>query len=83
MKKSLWLLAVIAAVAVGSLSASAQCSSCGKDKKATAQAASCAKCGELKTSDKCCKPDAVKCAKCGLNAGSSGCKAKCCAEEKK
>jgi hypothetical protein len=39
--------------------------------------ATCPKCGELKGSDKCCKPDAVKCEKCGLNKGSRGCKAKC------
>jgi len=77
MKKSLWLLAVIAAVAVGSLSTYAQCCpGCSKDKKA-AQTATCQKCGELKGSDKCCKPDATKCAKCGLDAGSPGCKAKC------
>jgi hypothetical protein len=77
MKKSLWLLAVIAAVAVGSVSAYAD-ACCGKSKKGDAtQAATCAKCGEIKGADKCCKPDAVKCAKCGLDAGSPGCKAKC------
>ena len=78
MKKSIWLLAVIAAVAVGSISVYADgCPSCGKYKKTADQAATCAKCGELKGSAKCCKADAVKCDKCGLDKGSPGCKAKC------
>jgi hypothetical protein len=80
MKKSMWLLAVIAAVVVGSISVNAAegcCPSCGKGKKDAAQTATCAKCGELKGSDKCCKADAVKCDKCGLDKGSPGCKAKC------
>ena len=77
MKKSLWLLTVLAAVAVGSISAYA---GDGKDEKGAAvQAATCPKCGELKGGDKCCKPDMVKCDKCGLDKGSPGCKAKCCA----
>jgi hypothetical protein len=33
----------------------------------------CHKCGEIKGSDKCCKPGAEKCAKCGLDKGSPGC----------
>jgi len=78
MKKSLCLLAVIAAVSMGSVGVYAQCCpGCSKDKKAKAEAATCAKCGELKGSDKCCKPDTAKCPKCGLDAGSPGCKAKC------
>jgi len=42
-------------------------------KEATKDVAWCGKCGEIKGSDKCCKPGAKKCAKCGLNKGSAGC----------
>ena len=37
------------------------------------EAALCPKCGQIKGSAVCCKPDAVKCAKCGMAKGSSGC----------
>ena len=33
----------------------------------------CAKCGQLKGSDKCCQPDAEKCPVCGLAKGSPAC----------
>lgn len=33
----------------------------------------CAKCGQVKGSDKCCKPGTEKCDKCGLDKGSPGC----------
>jgi len=33
----------------------------------------CAKCGQIKGSDLCCKPGAVKCDKCGKDKGSPGC----------
>ena len=33
----------------------------------------CAKCGQIKGSDVCCKEGAVKCDKCGLDKGSPGC----------
>jgi len=33
----------------------------------------CTYCGEVKGSDKCCKPGAMKCEKCGLNMKSPGC----------
>ena len=33
----------------------------------------CAMCGEVKGSEKCCKPDAVKCDMCGLAKGSPAC----------
>lgn len=33
----------------------------------------CFKCGQVKGSDKCCKPGAEKCSKCGLHKGSPGC----------
>jgi len=33
----------------------------------------CVKCGQVKGSESCCKPDAVKCDKCGLAKGSPGC----------
>ena len=33
----------------------------------------CCKCGQVKGSDKCCKPGTQKCAKCGLDKGSPGC----------
>ncbi len=33
----------------------------------------CPKCGEIKGTAKCCKPDAKKCPECGLNKGSIGC----------
>jgi hypothetical protein len=33
----------------------------------------CAKCGQVKGSDVCCKADAVKCTKCGKDKGSPGC----------
>jgi len=82
MKKSFWLLAVIAAVAVGSIGAYADGCPCAKKQDAAAQSAICPKCGELTGSDKCCKPAAEKCAKCGLDKGSPGCKAKCCPDAK-
>lgn len=33
----------------------------------------CAKCGEVKGVEKCCKADAAKCSECGLNKGAPGC----------
>lgn len=36
-------------------------------------AALCPKCGQIKGSAACCKPDAVKCTKCGMAKGSPGC----------
>ena len=33
----------------------------------------CAKCGQFKGTDECCKPDVEKCAKCGLAKGAPGC----------
>ncbi len=48
---------------------------CGKD-ETTASAADvklCAKCGQIKGSDVCCKEGAEKCDKCGLAKGSPGC----------
>ena len=39
---------------------------------AAVAAATCAMCGEVKGSEKCCKP-ADKCGKCGLHKGSPGC----------
>ena len=33
----------------------------------------CVKCGQIKGSDLCCKPDQAKCASCGLVKGSPGC----------
>ncbi len=33
----------------------------------------CVKCGQIKGSELCCKPDQVKCPKCGLVKGSPGC----------
>lgn len=36
-------------------------------------AALCPKCGQIKGSAACCKPDAVTCAKCGMTKGSPGC----------
>jgi hypothetical protein len=49
--------------------------------KAAEKAVLCKKCGEVKGSEKCCKPDTEKCSVCGLNKGSPGCKA-ACAEKK-
>lgn len=33
----------------------------------------CIKCGQIKSSELCCKPDQIKCPKCGLTKGSPGC----------
>ncbi|MBW8016450.1 MAG: hypothetical protein FVQ82_09700 [Planctomycetes bacterium] len=33
----------------------------------------CVKCGQIKGSDLCCKPDQAKCGSCGLTKGSPGC----------
>ena len=33
----------------------------------------CGKCGQVKGSEKCCKPGAEKCPMCGLDKGSPGC----------
>ena len=91
--KSMWMAVVLAAGAlsfVGAATVNAACGSCGAHKaegkgKGCAKVELCGKCGEAKGGDKCCKDGAAKCEKCGLNAGSPGCKAKCCAkpEEKK
>ena len=81
------VLAVGALSFVGAATVNAACGACGAHKAEgkDAKVELCAKCGEVKGSDKCCKEGVAKCPKCGLNAGSPGCKAKCCAkpEEKK
>lgn len=44
-----------------------------KGQKPESLPAICGKCGEIKGSDKCCKPDATRCDACGLTKGSPGC----------
>lgn len=78
--KKLLILACVLAMGSFAIPASAGCGTCAADAKKKDAAASCAKCGEAKGSDKCCKEGVEKCAKCGLNAGSAGCKAKCAAK---
>ena len=48
---------------------------CGKDEPAASadDVKLCAKCGQVKGSDVCCKADAVKCDKCDLAKGAPGC----------
>jgi hypothetical protein len=87
MKKNLGLSVVALAALCLSVSLSA-CETCGckgggKDKvvasaenkpaDVSAEQKVCLKCGEIKDSEKCCKPDAEKCPKCSLNKGSIGC----------
>ena len=82
-------LTILAAVAITLLlSAQIVSANCGSadcsDSKAVKQATCgekaeaklsevCLKCGQIKGSDICCKPDQEKCAKCGLVKGSPGC----------
>lgn len=86
MKKSMWMAVVLAVGALafaGAATVNAACGSCGaaaKGEKKDAKVELCAKCGEVKGGDKCCKEGVAKCPKCGLDAGSPGCKAKCCAK---
>jgi len=45
----------------------------GPAKAAAASIELCTKCGQIKASELCCKPDTPKCPKCGLAKGSPGC----------
>ena len=46
---------------------------CGAPTKKAGTCVLCYKCGQVKGSDKCCKPGATLCTKCGLHKGSPGC----------
>ena len=49
------------------------CCQSGKQVQDVASVALCTKCGQIKGTDLCCKPDQPKCSSCGLAKGSPGC----------
>ena len=72
------MLLILAIVMVGVIFLASGCKKAAPDGtdntvKAPADVDLCLKCGQVKGSDVCCKPDAVKCDKCGLAKGSPGC----------
>ena len=74
MKKMLKCLCMVIALVGGTVIASAACSGCATHKAEMKGMGEelCTNCGEMKGSEKCCKP-AMKCDKCGMHKGAPGC----------